>query len=81
MIVTPAADFRRSSTVGDAPGFAAQYCIGSTNDARSEARDSGTPLPDLVAAAHPGTTLPNARAQLGTAPDQARAFATRASSL
>ncbi len=47
----------------------------------SEARDSGTPLPDLVAAAHPGTTLPNARAQLGTAPDQARAFATRASSL
>ncbi|NKB28038.1 MAG: adenylosuccinate lyase family protein [Rhodobacteraceae bacterium] len=42
------------------------------------ARASGTPLPELVAAAHPGTALPDTQAQLGTAPDQARAFAARA---
>jgi 3-carboxy-cis,cis-muconate cycloisomerase len=46
----------------------------------AEARATGTPLPRLVAAAHPGAALPplRGRATLGTAPDEARAFARAA---
>ena len=47
----------------------------------AEARSTGTPLPDLFAAAHPGIEMPDARSQLGTAPQQARAFAARAAKL
>lgn len=46
-----------------------------------EALATGTPLPDLVAAAHPDVTLPAGAPQLGTAPDQARDFARRARDL
>ena len=43
----------------------------------AQARETGTPLPDLVAQGHPGTNLPDlsAPATLGTAPRAARAFA------
>nr|WP_239025624.1 lyase family protein [Roseibacterium persicicum] len=46
----------------------------------AEARATGTPLPRLVAEAHPGLALPplEGRATLGTAPDEARAFARAA---
>jgi 3-carboxy-cis,cis-muconate cycloisomerase len=46
----------------------------------AEARETGTPLPDLVAMAHPGVTLPplTGLATLGTAPAEARAFAAAA---
>ena len=44
------------------------------------AKASATPLPDLVAAAHPTLAMPplSGRATLGTAPDEARAFAKAA---
>lgn len=44
------------------------------------ARETGTPLPDLVAAAHPGAHLPplTGPTTLGTAPEEARAFARAA---
>ena len=44
------------------------------------AKANATPLPDLVAAAHPTLALPplSGRATLGTAPDEARAFAKAA---
>ncbi|KPQ13210.1 MAG: Adenylosuccinate lyase C-terminus [Rhodobacteraceae bacterium HLUCCO18] len=43
----------------------------------AQARETGAPLPDLVAQGHPGTNLPDlsAPATLGTAPRAARAFA------
>lgn len=46
----------------------------------AEARQSGTPLPALVARAYPGAALPDLTppATLGTAPAQARAFAEAA---
>ncbi|MHA7888158.1 lyase family protein [Roseicyclus sp.] len=45
-----------------------------------DARATGTPLPDLVAAAHPGAHLPplTGPTTLGTAPEEARAFARAA---
>jgi 3-carboxy-cis,cis-muconate cycloisomerase len=45
-----------------------------------DARETATPLPELVARAHPGTPLPDltAPAMLGTAPQAARAFASAA---
>jgi 3-carboxy-cis,cis-muconate cycloisomerase len=43
----------------------------------ASARETGEPLPDLVARAHPGMAVP-AAAALGTAPAQARAFARTA---
>jgi 3-carboxy-cis,cis-muconate cycloisomerase len=45
-----------------------------------DARETGTPLPDLVAAAHPGAHLPplTGPETLGTAPEEARAFARAA---
>ena len=46
-----------------------------------QALATGAPLPDLVAEAHPGVALPGIAEQLGTAPDQARAFAARARAL
>jgi 3-carboxy-cis,cis-muconate cycloisomerase len=45
-----------------------------------QAKSSATPLPDLVARAHPRLALPPlaGRATLGTAPDEARRFAKAA---
>lgn len=47
-----------------------------------EARNSGTPLPQLIAAQHPDVALPNLTppATLGTAPEAARGFAKAARS-
>jgi len=46
----------------------------------TQARETGTPLHDLVAAAHPEATLPplTGPTTLGTAPEEARAFARAA---
>ncbi|MBF9060956.1 hypothetical protein HKCCSP123_17370 [Rhodobacterales bacterium HKCCSP123] len=46
----------------------------------AQARETGTPLPDLVASAHPGAALPplTGPTTLGTAPQEARAFAAAA---
>jgi 3-carboxy-cis,cis-muconate cycloisomerase len=74
LIHAEALSFALAATMGRAEGQAQVKTLAAT------ARETGTPLPDLVARAHPGVSLPALvpPASLGTAPQAARAFAKAA---